>query len=169
MISEKVQKALNGQINTELYSAYLYLSMSAYFQTINLTGFAGWMRTQAQEELMHAMRLYDYLNDRSGRVALARVEAPPSRWDTPLAAFVDSYNHEQQNTAAINDLCVLAAGERDHATVIHLQWFVTEQVEEEATASRIVDQLKMVGDSPQGLFLMDRELGQRGPEAAADE
>ena len=161
MISGKIQDALNGQINAEMYSAYLYLSMSAHFHSTNMTGFAGWMKSQGQEELSHAMKLYEYVNERGGRVTLSRVEAPPQTWASPLAALEDAYRHEQQNTGQINGLLLLATKEGDHATAIFLQWFVTEQVEEESTANRLVERLRLVGDSVPGLLLMDRELAQR--------
>jgi len=161
MISEKVQKALNGQINMELYSSYLYLSMAGHFQSVNLNGFSNWMKAQAKEELVHAMKLYEYVLERGGKVALARVEAPPASWPTPLAAFENSFEHERENTTLINGLMGLATDERDHATAIFLQWFITEQVEEEASASQIVEKLRMAGGSPPGLLMLDRELAQR--------
>jgi ferritin len=161
MLSEKMQKALNGQLNAELYSAYLYLSMSAYFESLNLAGFANWMKVQAQEETVHAMKFYAHINERAGRVKLGAVEGPALEWDSPLAAFEAAYAHEQKVTGLINDLVNIANGETDHATEIFLQWFVTEQVEEEASADAVVQQLKLVGDAPGGLFMLDRELGQR--------
>jgi ferritin len=161
MIDEKMQDALNNQLNAELYSAYLYLSMSAYFHSVNLGGFANWMRVQAQEELTHAMKFYDYVNERGGRVTLHAVEAPPSEWDSPLAVFEHVYQHEQKVTGMINKLVDLAVEARDHATNNFLQWFVSEQVEEEASADEVVQRLKLVGDDPSGLFMIDRELAQR--------
>ena len=161
MLSEKMQKALNGQLNAELYSAYLYLSMSAYFESLNLAGFANWMKVQAQEETVHAMKFYAHINERAGRVKLGAVEAPGLEWDSPLAVFEAAYEHEQKVTGLINGLVNIAKGETDHATEIFLQWFVTEQVEEEASADAVVQQLKLVGDAPGGLFMLDRELGQR--------
>jgi ferritin len=161
MIAEKIQKALNKQINMELYSAYLYLSMAAHFQAANLTGFANWMKAQAKEELLHGMKLYDYVLDRDGRVTLEAIAAPPDAWGSPLAAAEDAYRHERENTTLINDLYVLANQEGDHVTAIFLHWFVTEQVEEESSANRIVERLKLVGDSSAGLLLMDRELAAR--------
>ncbi len=161
MINEKMQDALNKQINAELYSSYLYLSMSANFNSVNLNGFANWMRVQAQEELVHAMKFYDYITERGGRVILRPVEGPTSDWASPLAAFEDAYRHEQKVTGLINDLVELAVAERDHATNIFLQWFVSEQVEEEASADEVVQKLKLVGDASHGLFMLDRELGQR--------
>jgi len=161
MIDEKMQEAINKQLNAELYSSYLYLSMSAYFQAVNLGGFANWMRVQAKEELAHAMKFYDYVNERGGRVVLRLVEAPPSDWDSPLAVFEHVYQHEQKVTGLINKLVDLAVKARDHATNNFLQWFVSEQVEEEASADEVVQKLKLVGDDPSGLFMIDRELAQR--------
>jgi len=161
MIDEKMQEAINKQLNAELYSSYLYLSMSAYFQSANLGGFANWMRVQAKEELAHAMKFYDYVNERGGRVILHPVEEPPSEWDSPLAVFEHVYRHEQKVTGLINKLVDLAVEARDHATNNFLQWFVSEQVEEEASADEVVQKLKLVGDDPSGLFMIDRELAQR--------
>lgn len=161
MIDEKMQDALNRQLNAELYSAYLYLSMSAYFLSVNLGGFANWMRVQAQEELTHAMKFYDYVNERGGRVVLQAVDEPPSEWNSPLVVFEHVYQHEQKVTGMINKLVDLAVEARDHATNNFLQWFVSEQVEEEASAEEVVQRLKLVGDDPSGLFMIDRELAQR--------
>ena len=161
MIDGRMQEALNKHINAELYSAYLYLSMSAHFQSVNLTGFSHWMRIQAREELAHAMKFYDHVIERGGRVALQPVEAPPSQWDSPLAAFEDAYRHEQKVTGLINQLVDDAVQTRDHATNAFLQWFVSEQVEEEASADAIVQKLKLVGDAPGGLLMIDHHLGQR--------
>jgi ferritin len=161
MISDKMQGAINSQINAELYSAYLYLSMSSYFASLNLDGFANWMRVQAQEEQLHAMKLYDYLLERGGRVLLGSIEAPPTEWASPLDAFEAVYSHEQKVTSLIHGLVNMAADEKDHATSIFLQWFVSEQVEEEASASGIVEKLKLMAQAPGGLFMLDRELGQR--------
>jgi len=133
MISKKIEKALNKQINAELYSAYLYLSMVAYFESVNLPGFANWMKVQTQEELMHAMKIYDFVNERGGRVVLKAIEAPPTEWDSPLDAFEATYKHEQKVTGLINNLVNLAIEEKDHATSSFLQWFVNEQVEEESS------------------------------------
>ena len=161
MLSEKMLKALNKQLNAELYSSYLYLSMSAYFQSINLSGFANWMRVQAMEEMTHAMKIYDFVNERGARVILQKVDEPPSEWSSPLAAFQQAYQHEQKVTGMINKLVNLAVEEGDHATNIFLQWFVSEQVEEEASADEIVQKLKLVGDDGGGIFMIDRELAQR--------
>lgn len=161
MIKENMQKAINQQINAEMYSAYLYLSMSAYFESINLKGFANWMKAQAQEEMVHAMKFYDYINERGGRVLLTVIEAPPTQWDSSLAVFEYTYKHEQKVTGLINDLVNLAISEADHATNNFLQWFVAEQVEEEASADEVVQKLKLAGDRGGGLFMLDQELGQR--------
>ena len=161
MVNQKIQEAFNKQINAELYSSYLYLAMSAYFMSISLTGFANWMRVQAQEELVHAMKFFDFVNERGGRVALGAIDGPPTAWDSPLQAFQDAYDHEQKVTALINGLVDLAIEERDHAANAFLQWFVTEQVEEEASADAVVQQLKLAGGAGGGIFMIDRELGQR--------
>jgi ferritin len=169
MISEKMQEALNGQLNAELYSSYLYLSMAAYFLDLNLGGFANWMRVQAQEEDMHAMKFYNFINERGGRVLLKPIDGPPTEWDSPLAAFEAVLEHEQKVTGLINDLVELALAEHDHATNIFLQWFVTEQVEEEDSANDVIQQIKMIGEAEGGLFMLDRELGQRTFTAPAEE
>lgn len=161
MINEKIQEAFNEQVNAELYSAYLYLSMSAHFQSMNLPGFANWMRCQAQEELVHAMKFYTFIHDRGGKVALSVIEGPPTEWESPLDAFEDAYRHEQKVTGMINNLVDIALQERDHAANAFLQWFVTEQVEEEASADAVVQQLKIAGDQGSGLFMIDRELATR--------
>jgi ferritin len=161
MISKKMQDALNGQINAELYSAYLYLSMEAYFQSLNLAGFANWMRVQTQEELMHAMKIYDFVNERGGRVILKSIAQPPAEWESALAVFEAVLKHEQKVTGLINDLVNLAVDEKDHATNSFLQWFVNEQVEEEDSAGKVLGQLKLVKDSPQAVFMMDKEMGLR--------
>jgi len=161
MIDDRMQEALNKQLNAELYSSYLYLSMSAHFHSLNLGGFANWMRVQAQEELMHALKFYDYVNERGGRTVLHPVEAPPFEWDSPLAAFEHVYQHEQKVTGMINKLVDLAVEARDHATNNFLQWFVSEQVEEEASANEVVQKLRLAGDAASALFMIDRELAQR--------
>jgi ferritin len=161
MIKGKMESALNKQLNAEFYSSYLYLSMSAYFESINIKGFANWMRIQTQEELVHAMKFYDYINERGGRVTLTAVEAPPIEWDSPLAAFEHVYKHEQKVTGLINELVNLSISEKDHASNNFLQWFVAEQVEEESSADAIVQKLKLIGEEHGGLFMLDQELGQR--------
>ncbi len=161
MISKKMEKALNEQVNAELYSAYLYLSMEAYFKSLNLNGFANWMRVQTQEEISHAMKIYGFIDERGGRITLKAIEGPQTKWDSPLAVFKAVYEHEQKVTGLINDLVDLAIEEKDHATNTFLQWFVNEQVEEEASADQVVQQLKMMEKAPGGMFMLDRELGQR--------
>ena len=171
MISKKMEEALNAQVNAEMYSAYLYLSMESYFKSLNLNGFANWMRVQTQEEMMHAMKIYDFINERGGRVLLKVIDGPPTKWDSPLAVFKAVLKHEQKVTGLINDLVDLAIKEKDHATNSFLLWFVNEQVEEEASAEEKVQQLKMMEDAPGGMFMLDRELGQRvfTPPAAKGE
>jgi ferritin len=156
-----MQKGLNAQMIAELYSSYLYLSMNAYFKSVNLDGFANWMYAQAQEELMHGMKFYGFINQRGGRVTLAGIAAPPTEWDGPMAVFEDTLKHEQKVTGLINDLVEVALEERDHATQVFLQWFVTEQVEEEDSVGNVIEQLKLLGDAKGGLFMMDRELAKR--------
>jgi ferritin len=161
MLSKKMEKALNAQVNAEMYSAYLYLSMESYFKSLNLNGFANWMRAQTQEEMMHAMKIYDFINERGGRVLLKTIEGPQTKWDSPFAVFKAVLKHEQKVTGLINDLVNLAIEEKDHATNNFLQWFVNEQVEEEASADEKVQQMKMMENAPGGMFMLDRELGQR--------
>jgi ferritin len=161
MLSKQMQAALNDQLNAEIYSSYLYLSMSAYFQSFNLAGFANWMRIQVQEELMHATKFYDYINERGARVSLTSIAGPPTEWDSALAVFEFGHQHEQDVTSRINKLVNLAIEEKDHATNNFLQWFVSEQVEEEASFAEVKQQLKLMGDAPGGLFMIDRELGTR--------
>ncbi|HID97127.1 MAG TPA: ferritin [Thermodesulfobacteriaceae bacterium] len=161
MLSGKMEKALNNQINAEMYSAYLYLSMAAYFEANDLPGCTQWMKAQAQEEMVHAMKLYGFVNERGSRVTLGAIKAPPVEWDSALAVFEQAYEHEQFVTSLINQLMDLAIEERDHATQIFLQWFVTEQVEEEASASEVVNKIKLAGETSGGLFIVDKELGQR--------
>ena len=168
MLSEKMQDALNRQLNAELFSGYMYLSMSSYFKSINLDGFAAWMHVQAQEELMHAMKFYDFIIQRGGRALLAQVDAPPSEWPSPLAVFEATLAHEQKVTGLINDLVEVALSERDHATQIFLQWFVTEQVEEEENVGGVLEQLKLMGDATGGLFMIDRELAKRGSPTTSE-
>jgi ferritin len=170
MLGKKVEKAFNEQINWELYSGYLYLSMSAYFLSINLNGFANWMRVQAMEEAAHAMKFFDFINERGGRVTLLEAKAPPKEWESPLAAFQDAYEHECFVSGRINDLVNLALEEKDHASNNFLQWFVSEQVEEEASVDEVAQKLKLIGGDGGGLFMIDQELAQRvfTPPAAAE-
>ena len=161
MLSKKMQEALNRQINAEMYSAYMYLSMSAYFESLNLPGFAGWMKAQAGEEMEHAMKLYGHVHERLGRVTLTAIDAPPTEWSSPLNAFQEVFKHEQKVTGLIHGLVDLAAAENDHAAGVFLQWFVAEQVEEEANADAVVQKLSRIGDQAGPLFVLDREMGQR--------
>lgn len=161
MLSKKIEGAINKQINAELWSAYLYLSISAYFESINLGGFANWMRVQAQEEVGHAMKFYSHVIERRGRVTVAAIAAPPVSWKSPLHAFEESFKHEQKVTSLINDIATLATAEKDYATTNMLHWFIDEQVEEEASADAIIQKLKMIGSNTGGLYMMDRELAQR--------
>jgi ferritin len=164
MLSPKLQDAFNKQINAELYSSYLYLSMAAYFESKDLKGMAHWMDIQASEEKAHAMRIFNWVNDRSGRVTLTQIEAPKTEWKSPLEAFEDAYKHEIKITGMINELFTLVAIEKDGAGHDFLEWFCREQVEEEANAQLIVAQLKLVGDNGLGLYLLDQELGKRTAE-----
>jgi ferritin len=176
MLKEKMQDAISEQINAEIYSSYLYLSMSGYFASLNLDGFANWMRIQAQEELVHATMFFDFVHDRGGRMTPKPIAAPPKDWDSPLAAFEQALRHEGEVTERINKLVDLARELSDHATHQRLQWFVGEQVEEEKNAEAVVQKLKLVGKDGSGLFMVDRELATRvftmpaaagGPGAAA--
>jgi len=161
MIKEKILKILNKQINEEFYSSYLYLSMSNYFSLVNLDGFAKWMKVQSQEEHVHAMKIYDYVLQRDGKVTLSKIETPKAVWKSPLEIFQETLKHEQHISACVNNIVNLAIQEKDHATTQFFQWFVGEQVEEEANAANIVEKMKMVGDNKNGIFMLDRELGQR--------
>lgn len=165
MMKQKIQDAFNAQVNAESFSAHLYMSMSAYLETINLKGMAAWMRLQADEETMHEMKFFDYILSRGGKVILDKVNAPPHEWESPVAIFEAAYGHEQMITDRINKLVDLSLAESDHASNAFLQWFVTEQVEEEESVSEVVDQLKLIGDDRGALFMIDRELGQRAPAA----
>mgnify|MGYP000651599030 CR=1 FL=1 len=161
MISEKMQEGLNGQLNFEVYSAYIYLSMSAYLESINMVGAAHWMQMQAKEELFHNLRFFDYINDRDGRVLLDAVPQPQQEWESILAVFESALEHEKIVTSKICDLIDLAQSEHDHVTNSMLQWFITEQIEEESNAKAIIDKLRMAGDNINALFMIDAELAQR--------
>ena len=169
MLSKTMQDAMNEQIKNELYSAYIYLSMSAYFETINLPGFAHWMQIQAQEEAGHAMRFYNFINERGGRVVLHAIDQPPAEFESPLDVFERTLEHEQLVTSMIHQLYALAVQEQDYASQIFLQWFVTEQVEEEDSASQVIDTLELIGDNRHALLMLDRELGSRVLESASQE
>lgn len=161
MLSKKMEKALGDQINAESQSAYLYLSLAGWFETQNLPGFAHWMTIQAQEELMHMKKLFDYVYQRGGRVNLGTVSAPPSEWKDVLDAFTVVFNHEDHITQRINKLVDVALAEKDHATNSLLQWFVAEQIEEMKTAQDIVSKLKLLGGTGAGLFMLDRDMATR--------
>ena len=166
MLNPKIEEAFNRQLNAELFSSYLYLSMAAHFESQNLKGMANWMRIQAQEENAHAMKFFDFINERGGRVTLTQIDAPKVEWPSPLAAFQEAYQHECKISGLINGLVDLALSEKDHAANAFLQWFVTEQVEEEASVLEIAEKLKLAGDQGGILFMLDRELGQRMPPPA---
>jgi len=175
MISQRMQDQINEQIKHETFSAYLYFSMAAYFHAESLDGMAQWMKAQAQEELDHALRFFNHIDERGGRVELDAIEKPQTSWDSPVAAFEAALAHEEFITGRINELVRVAAEENDNAAGIMLQWFVTEQVEEEASVTKVIDMLKRIGESGHGLVMADRELGQRvaspvtGGEASGEE
>lgn len=162
MLSNTMEKALNEQIREEYYSSYLYLAMSAYFESLDLRGMACWMRAQAQEEHGHAMKLFDFVFERGGTVVLAALDAPQATWASPAAAFAAALYHERHITGCIHKLVEAASSEHDHGTVNFLQWFVKEQVEEEAHVEPIARRLEKIGDNLMGLMFTDRELGSRG-------
>ena len=159
MLSPKMQDALNAQINAELHAFYTYLSMSAHFETLGYPGFAGWMRHHSNEEMVHAMKLYNYIIDRRSVVKLKAINEPRTEWSAPLDVLKDALAHEQHVTKLINDLVALAREERDYATDSFLQWFVDEQVEEEQIVDAIIQDLEHIGDFGPGLYMLDRELG----------
>ena len=161
MFSKKIEKAFNEQINAEIHSYYLYLSMSAWFTSKGYDGMASWMKLQAQEEMVHAMKFFDHINERGGTVKLTTIEGPKTTFKSPLEIYKAALEHEEYITDRIHKLYKMATVEDDYASQSFLQWFVDEQVEEEATAQAVVDQLNMVKDHPGGLFMMDRELGKR--------
>ncbi len=161
MLSKTIQRALNDQINKEMFSAYIYLSMATYCAEENLPGFAKWLRVQGGEENEHAMKLYEYIHQHGGHVELDAIAKPPAKFASPKAIFSQVLEHEKSVTAMIRKLYELAVKEKDYATQTFLQWFITEQVEEENTASQIVQRLEMTGAEGPALFLLDRELGMR--------
>ncbi|HXF61198.1 MAG TPA: ferritin [Caldilineaceae bacterium] len=166
MLSETMQNALNEQINREFYAFYLYLAMAAHFDAQNLTGFAHWMYVQSEEERGHAMRIFNFVIERGGQVKLHPIEAPPSEFGSPLSVFEQALAHERKVTEWINALYEKAIQEQDYATRVHLQWFVTEQVEEEDVVSEIIDKLKLAGDNKSALLLLDRDFRLRTPDEA---
>ena len=161
MIGAKMQDAINKQIQEELYSSYLYLSMSAYFSAAGFDGMAQWMRVQSEEEKAHAMKFFGHIVERDGKVELFALDKPKAEWASPLEAFKAAYKHEQHITGKINELVDIAAAEKDNPAANLLQWYVNEQVEEEANASKIVQMLERIGDSSNGLFMLDQQLGKR--------
>jgi ferritin len=165
MLTPKMQDALNAQINAELHAFYTYLSMSAYFESQGYPGFAAWMRHHSDEEMVHAMKIYDYIIDRRSIVKLKAIKEPRTEWQTPLEVLQDALHHEQTVTRLINDLVALAREERDYATDSFLQWFVDEQVEEEQVVDAIIQDLQHIGDFGPGLYMLDRELGNPSEEA----
>ncbi|MBI5653180.1 MAG: ferritin [Chloroflexi bacterium] len=162
MLSQTMQAALNEQINNEYYSAYLYLSMSAYFEALNLPGSAKWMRAQYDEERTHALKLFDYVNDRDGRVSLKQIAAPQMEWNSPLSAWENVLEHERGVTASIHNLYALAVKENDYATQTLLTWFITEQVEEEKNANLMVERMRQAGTQPATMLLFDGHFTKRG-------
>ncbi len=169
MLSPTLQKAINEQIKNELYSAYLYLAMSAHFEAANLPGFARWTRLQAKEEVEHAMRFFDFVNDRGGRVQLLAIDQPPTEFGSPLQVFEQILEHEQKVTALIHRLYKQALDEGDYPTQVMLHWFIDEQVEEEKSASLIVEQLRMVEGHQGALLHLDRHVGKREEEEEEEE
>lgn len=161
MISKKMNKAFNAQINAEMFSSYLYLSMSAWLAEKSLSGFATWMRAQAQEELFHATKMYDYLIERGGSIKLEAIDKPKGSWDSPEDVIKDVVAHEAHVTALINNLVDVALDERDHAANIFLQWFIEEQVEEEASVGDVYEKIKLISGDSAGLFALDMELAKR--------
>ena len=168
MLSDRLQEAINHQINNEIYSAYLYLSMAAYFETLSLVGFAHWMRLQFEEETSHALKLFDYVNDRDGRVTLGAIEQPPIEFESPHSVMRIALEHERQVTDMINNLYTLAVSERDYPSHVLLEWFVAEQVEEEKTLRDIVDHMAIIGDDGTGLLIIDERLGSRTANEGGD-
>lgn len=161
MISDKMCKALNNQVNAELFSSYLYLSMSSWFSERSLSGFASWMRVQAQEELSHGMKIYDYILERGGKIEFGAIEQPESKWQAAAEIVGEVVKHEAKVTGLVNDLVDVAFAQKDHATNIFLQWFVAEQVEEEASVGEVLERMKMIDGDSAGMFAMDMELGKR--------
>lgn len=161
MLSPKMLKVMCDHINKEFYSAYLYMAMSAYCDSIGLKGFAKWFMVQYHEEMAHTMRIYEYIQKHGNKVKLLDVEGPPSSWKSPLDVFENSLKHEQMVSKRIHSLMELASTEKDHASKIFLQWYVVEQVEEEESVNNVVAQLKLIGDNAQALFLLDKDLSTR--------
>ncbi len=167
-MKQVILDAINQQITREMFSSNLYHSMSAFYAEKNLNGFAKWMELQAAEEMQHALKFFHYVLQRGGKPVIGAIEEPKAEWDLVLSVFEDAYHHETLVTGWINEIYALAKAENDYATENFLQWFIEEQVEEEATALEIVEKLKMIGENPQGLFFMDNLLGQRTAGAQAN-
>jgi ferritin len=161
MLNEKVEAALNEQLNKEIFSAYLYFSMSAWFSSHSLKGFANWMHVQGLEELAHSQKFYNFIIERGGRVRFTDIEAPRVEWDNPLEIYQETLKHEEFVTESINKLVGISREVTDNATEIFLQWFVTEQIEEEGSVNEILDRLKMAGDNPSAILMLDSEMGTR--------
>jgi len=161
MINEKLEKVINEQINAEMYSAYLYLSMSAYLESINLPGFASWMRVQFEEEQFHALRFFTFLNERGGRVELDTIEKPQFAWNNVIEVFEHTLEHERHVTSLLNNIADIAEAEKDRPTRNLMVWFIDEQVEEESSAEKIINELKLINGEGHGMLMLDRELGTR--------
>lgn len=161
MINEKMEKAFNDQINKELYSEYLYLSMKAYFERFNLKGFVNWFDVQVQEEHAHAMGMFDYVHERGGEVELEAIDKPETKWDSPLACFEQVLTHEEFVTSRINALMDIAEEVEDRAALSFLNWYLKEQVEEEASVGGVLATLKLIGDDKKALLMLDKELAAR--------
>jgi ferritin len=161
MLTKKIQDALNQQINHELFSSYLYLAMSAHFESVNLPGFARWMKVQSEEETEHGMKFFHYLNERGGKVILEAIAKPAADYKTPVEVMKKVLEHEKKVTGTIEALYELSMKEKDYATQVMLHWFIKEQVEEEKNASDIIEILKNIGDAPAGLAMLDSRLGAR--------
>ncbi len=169
MFTKKMQQAMNDQIHHELESAYIYLSMAAYFESENYPGFSHWVKMQFDEEMLHAFRFYDYIHSRGEKVILQAIEEPPGKFDSPLAAFETSLAHEKKITGDIHNLYALAMEEKDYPSISFLQWFIDEQVEEEEHVGEVVENVKRVSGVDHALLMLDRELGQRPPPAVDGE
>ncbi len=164
MLAKKVEDAMNNQLTMELSSAYVYLAMSAHCETESLPGFARWLRVQWEEELQHALKFFDFINDRGGRVRLRALPEPRDEFDSPLQIFEQALEHERAVTRSIGDLYAFVVEEKDYASQAWLDWFATEQVEEEKNVGQIVDSLRRIGGAGDALFLLDKELGARRPD-----
>jgi len=168
MISEKMQEQLNKQLNVEFFSAYLYLAGAAYCHSISMNGFAHWFEVQAREELVHGMKFYKFLNDRGGTVKLRPIDQPPATFESLVQLFEKGYEHEKHVTSLLNALVGFSLEDKDYATNAFLQWFITEQIEEESTVSDLLQALKLIKNDGQGLIMLDRELAGRPMEAEGE-